>query len=98
MGDYIDRREVLRRIKARCGLGACEKMALYDAIMEIPGKDIVQQERWDESQRWSMLDGTPAVRCTGCGTLLAEREYRRRIWQYCPVCGAKMDGGGQTND
>lgn len=94
MSDYIDRNEVLRRIKARCCLGAWEKMILYDAIMEIPVKDIarVQHECWDDSRRWSFLDGTPAVRCTGCGACLTEEEYKKNVWNFCPVCGAKMDG------
>ena len=94
MSDYIERDEVLRRIKARCCLGALEKMTLYDAIMEIPVKDIarVQHECWDDSRRWSFLDGTPAVRCTGCGACLTEDEYKKNVWNFCPVCGAKMDG------
>lgn len=94
MSDYIDRNEVLRLIKDRCCLGAWEKMFLYDAIMEIPVKDIarVQHERWDDSRRLSFLDGTPAVRCTGCGACLTEDEYKKNVWNFCPVCGAKMDG------
>ena len=37
--------------------------------------------------------GAAAVRCTNCGCALIESEYRLNNWNYCPVCGAKMDGG-----
>lgn len=97
MSDYVERDEVMRRIKARCCLGAWEKMILCDAILDIQAADvaIVRHERWDDSGHWYDPVGTPVVRCTGCGTWLTEREYRRGVWQYCPNCGAKMDGRGE---
>ena len=94
MSDYIDRGEVLRKIKDLCCCGAWDKMHLCDAILDIQAADVapVRHECWDDSGHWYDPVGTPVVRCTGCGTWLMEREYRRGAWQYCPVCGAKMDG------
>ena len=31
--------------------------------------------------------------CTNCGCALTESKYRLYTWDYCPICGAKMDGG-----
>lgn len=49
--------------------------------------------RWDDSGRYTFPGGATAVRCTNCGCALTESEYRLNNWKYCPVCGAKMDGG-----
>lgn len=48
--------------------------------------------RWDDSGRYTFPGGSTAVRCTNCGCALTESEYRMNNWNYCPVCGAKMDG------
>lgn len=49
--------------------------------------------RWDDSGRYTFPCGATAVRCTECGCALTESEYHLQNWNYCPVCGAKMDGG-----
>lgn len=49
--------------------------------------------RWDDSGRYTFPGGSTAVRCTNCGCALTESEYRLNNWNYCPVCGTKMDGG-----
>lgn len=48
---------------------------------------------WDDSGRYTFPGGSTAVRCTNCGCALTESEYHLNNWNYCPVCGAKMDGG-----
>lgn len=52
--------------------------------------------RWDDSGRYTFPSGNAAVRCTNCGCALTESEYRLNNWNYCPVCGAKMDGGADN--
>ncbi len=49
--------------------------------------------RWDDSGRYTFPGGGTAVRCTECGCALTVSEYHLNNWNYCPVCGAKMDGG-----
>lgn len=53
--------------------------------------------RWDDSGRYTFPSGAAAVRCTNCGCALTESEYRLNNWNYCPVCGAKMDGGADND-
>ena len=63
--------------------------------VEQPAADVapVVHGRWDDSGRYTFPSGSTAVRCTNCGCALTESEYRLNNWNYCPVCGAKMDGG-----
>lgn len=54
--------------------------------------------RWDDSGRYTFPGGGTAVRCTECGCALTESEYHLNNWNYCPVCGAKMDGERKDNE
>ena len=66
-----------------------------EAIDSIPAADVapVVHGRWDDSGRYTFPSGSTAVRCTNCGCALTESEYHLNNWNYCPACGAKMDGG-----
>ena len=68
---------------------------VYAVIAAFPAADVapVVHERWDDSGRYTFPAGSVAVRCTNCGCALTESEYHLNNWNYCPVCGAKMDGG-----
>lgn len=64
-------------------------------IDKLPAADVVSvvHGRWDDSGRYTFPSGNAAVRCTNCSCALTESEYHLNNWNYCPVCGAKMDGG-----
>ena len=64
-------------------------------IADMPAADVapVVHGRWDDSGRYTFPSGDVAVRCTNCGCALTKSEYRLYTWNYCPICGAKMDGG-----
>ena len=64
-------------------------------VENFPAADVapVVHGRWDDSGRYTFPSSNTAVRCTNCGCALTESEYRLNNWNYCPVCGAKMDGG-----
>ena len=65
------------------------------AILDAPAANVapVRHGRWDDSGRYTFPGGSTAVRCTNCGCALTVSEYHLNNWNYCPVCGAKMDGG-----
>lgn len=71
---------------------SCEKFEA--AILKIPSSDVAQVKhgRWDDSGRYKFPGGSIAVRCSECGCALTASEYKLNSWNYCPVCGAKMDG------
>ena len=67
-----------------------------DVLREVSAAPVADVEpvvhgRWDDSGRYIF----PGVRCTECGCALTVSEYRLNNWNYCPVCGAKMDGGAE---
>jgi hypothetical protein len=69
------------------------------ALASVPAADVVPvvHGRWDDSGRYTFPSGNAAVRCTNCGYALTESEYHLNNWNYCPVCGAKMDGGADND-
>ena len=102
MAEYIEREKTVELLRS---LGnreyRKEKGTIQDAIKMIsypeytPAADVapVVHGRWDDSGRYTFPSGSTAVRCTNCGCALTESEYHLNNWNYCPVCGAKMDGG-----
>lgn len=72
---------------------------VHFGVDKIPSADVapVVHGRWDDSGRYTFPGGSTAVRCTNCGCALTESEYRLNNWNYCPVCGAKMDEGGNED-
>ena len=91
MAEYIERAEVLEITTRTCG----DYAAAWTEIRKLPAADAapVVHGRWDDSGRYTFPSGNAAVRCTNCGCALTESEYHLNNWNYCPVCGAKMDGG-----
>lgn len=73
--------------------------AVLASIDEQPTVEAVEVVHgyWDDSGRYQFLGGKKAIRCSICGCALSEGEYRHFNWNYCPVCGAKMDGEKDNN-
>lgn len=100
MAEYIDREALFAEFD-RLGLGEhsiVEKVfsiGVRTIIAGMPAADVapVVHGRWDDSGRYTFPGGSTAVRCTECGCALTVSEFRLNNWNYCPVCGAKMDGG-----
>lgn len=100
MAEYIEREALITKFK-KMELGEhglVERLfadGVYAVIAAFPAADVapVVHGRWDDSGRYTFPSGAVAVRCTNCGCALTESEYRMFNWNYCPVCGAKMDGG-----
>ena len=92
MAEYIKREALVHRLKSPYLFNITQR--IFEIISEIPAADVapVVHGRWDDSGRYTFPSGNTAVRCTNCGCALTESEYRINNWNYCPVCGAKMDG------
>ena len=101
MVEYIGCRECNSLYCKGCNLKNLETMlrnGKFDCIMNEnrcinTAADVapVVHGRWDDSGRYTFPNGATAVRCTICGCALNEREYHLYDWNYCPICGAKMD-------
>jgi phage FluMu protein Com len=35
---------------------------------------------------------SPAVYCENCNAALSEADFKSHVWNFCPVCGFKMEG------
>ena len=99
MAEYVEKEAALREIERRERLMVGDKTITVDAIKRFllnrPAADVapVVHGRWDDSGRYTFSGGSTAIRCTNCGCALTVSEYHLNKWNYCPVCGAKMDGG-----
>lgn len=101
MAEYIVCRECDSPYCKGCNLKNLETMlrnGKFDCIMNEnrcinTAVDVapVVHGRWDDSGRYTFPNGVTAVRCTICGCALNESEYHLYNWNYCPICGAKMD-------
>lgn len=108
MVEYIEReaaldiceKEYQERLRMMDYCGDTVAGNIGHAIKSLPTADVapVVYGRWDDSGRYSFPGGATAVRCTNCGCALTESEYRLNNWNYCPCCGAKMDGGADHAD
>lgn len=91
----IDAKEIERQ--ARMALKESNPVLMGQILRYIrkqPTIDAVEVVRgwWDDSGRYQFPNGRKAIRCNICGCALSESEYSLFNWNYCPVCGAKMDG------
>ncbi len=102
MKEYIEREAAISYIKdnqcKHCSdIGLCGKCAVLTAVKlfeSIPAADVVEVRhgKWVVSRTdfgWNCSEFPTHCKCTLCGR---EVPYQDRD-NYCPNCGAKMDGG-----
>ena len=91
MTEYIEREAVKEAIGfVHLHFVACwENKSLLDVINEIPAADVapVRHGRWIEKDKYAF--GT-FYDCSICGNRILDNGHS---WNYCPNCGAKMEGG-----
>ena len=98
--EYIRRDDFIQYLE-KCKKGAAVTNLVWAAIMAIerdvrdmPAADVapVVHEKWllDRWQSW------PHRECSRCKIMIPRtKEVADQYWQYCPNCGAKMDGGNE---
>lgn len=52
-----------------------------------------EKGEWDDTGRYTFVDGSLAIRCNLCGAALNEEEWNKYHWHFCPNCGADMRKG-----
>lgn len=100
MAEYIDREAAKRAVELAMDLTDTEYDVICNQIDQIPASDVapVVHGRWEDVD-WCEMDeygklkktSNTALRCTNCKNCFE----KRALWKenYCPNCGAKMDGG-----
>ena len=98
--EYIRRDDFIQHLE-KCKKGAAVTNLVWAAIMAIerdvrdmPAADVapVVHEKW-LLDRWPSW---PHRECSRCKIMIPRtKEVADQYWQYCPNCGAKMDGGNE---
>ena len=101
MADEYIRRDDFIQYLEKCKKGAAVTNLVWAAIMAIerdvrdmPAADVapVVHEKW-LLDRWPSW---PHRECSRCKIMIPRtKEVPDPYWQYCPNCGAKMDGGNE---
>ena len=98
MAEYIEREAVLRAVQGQrspCRSPAQNRMldCLKAAVIRISAADVAPVVHAE----WVVCgdgDNVPWM-CSHCGKTTAHK-YKVMYGKYCPHCGAKMDGGDNT--
>jgi hypothetical protein len=101
MAEYIERDESVRKaleacIKVVChGISQCDAVDIADAMDSIQAADVVEVRHG----YWHLLDNcaNEGVYCSNCRKKVYKTNYANQKIKsnYCPNCGAKMDGKGE---
>ena len=92
MAEYIEREAILREIERRERLMVVDKTISVDAlkrfILNRPAADVAPVRHG----QWIIDSAGGKIACSDCGCIYLG--YNGRLTpNYCPNCGAKMDGG-----
>lgn len=91
MAEYIERRAAIEHLNVWCdGCGSAVECILAEPAADVA--PVVHGRFEDSSDEWF---GTDVYTCSKCreSYVLVEGTPKENLWNYCPNCGAKMDGG-----
>ena len=103
MNEYIPREAALRAIHGQ--RGPCRSPAqnqmldhLKAAVIRLPTADVapVVHGRWIHSRYEDCSEQFELVKCSLCNHEAYAMAFYVRGGNYCPACGAKMDGGAEN--
>ena len=92
--EYIEREAAKDKFSELLPIGR----SIRQSIDEIPAADVVEVRH--ERFEWGYQNGQYGIWCTNCGAGWVDSEnaeWIAREHDYCPKCGAKMDGGNRND-
>lgn len=102
MTDYIRREDALRAVQRQRGANrspAQNEMLnrIKTDIIRAPAADVapVVHGKWVHSRYDRSSGQFDVVKCSRCGIEAYAMAYHVRDGNYCPRCGARMDGGNE---
>ena len=98
MYDYISKTEALDIVRFECGEWSGLAKTIGKRFDDLPYADVqpVRHGRFVVTDHDGYADGDPAyyeLECSECGYIFDDEEL---TFNYCPNCGARMDG--EQND
>ena len=104
MCDYIDREEAINTVCEGCNDQyedePCEPSccSIRERLQTIPAADVaeVRHGEWIKNESASAKHVEPIFYCSSCRNMEAWGAAERDEYNYCPNCGAKMDGGADS--
>ena len=97
--EYIRRSDALKGVELfQCGLAEIEAVQ-SDYIERLPAADVapVVHGKWVHSRYDRSSGQFDVVKCSRCGLEAYAMAYHVRDGNYCPKCGARMDGGNEND-
>ena len=103
--EYLDRSSLVARMKyyeEHTTERSSEHYAYSAALREIrnaPAADVapVVHGKWVHSRYDRSSEQFDVVKCSRCGLEAYAMAYHVRDGNYCPRCGARMDGGNEND-
>mgnify|MGYP000578594964 CR=1 FL=1 len=99
MAEYIEREAAIKAIYESDPFGVHKyfgwrAMDIEEALRAIPAVDVapVRHERWVHSRYENCSEQFEIVKCSCCGHEAYAMAFYVSGGNYCPSCGAKMDG------
>ena len=91
MVEYIDKEKAIKAVDNHTfdtADGLCLDTDITIVFEELPTADVVPvvHAKWIRTN----VNGMHKIKCENCDYM--EPEYRTYIRDYCPCCGARMDG------
>lgn len=90
MPDYIEREALIQNLEKFAPEHFSELIKML--VMKQPAADVAPVVHGE----WQMGESGCMFFCSECELWVFPRESR--VWNYCPICGAKMDGGNRNAD
>lgn len=90
-----------------CTPGSFAERCYEDALNSVDEAPAIDPESLRGHAKWEkpkelffvMIDGPgpddmheePAIRCSNCGGMASQSDFDKWVWNFCPVCGCKME-------
>ena len=97
--EYIRRSDALKGVELfQCGWAEIEAVQT-DYIERLPAADVapVVHGKWVHIRYDRSFGQFDVVKCSRCGLEAYAMAYHVRDGNYCPRCGARMDGGNEDD-
>lgn len=100
MAEYIKREAAKRAVDEAVELSASEYDMICDYLDRIPAADValVVHGRWIHSRYENCSEQFELVKCSQCNHEAYAMAFYVRNGNYCPNCGARMDGDSDALD